>query len=279
MPRQPLSRERICDALESCRPGSGDLYSPDFADVAEHVAANSRWDDLYEQIQSIDLKISAAYHDVEIPPGLESRLLASIEFARVEDAIFGAATGDAEIAPPPESFAVPAAKKNRAVSRRRLVLAGSILTVAAALFLAVFLWMDNAGGYSDRTVLEESIRFFDADIPAAPGLLLARSPAPGRYPLSKAIRSFAGIRWRTVNNFLGRSGVAFDLPAQGGTRATLYAVDRAIAGLDALPTSNPANTGGCYVAAWQEDGLVYVLVVRGDRGNYRQYLRPSDPLV
>jgi hypothetical protein len=279
MPRPPLSRERICDALESCRPGSSDLFAPEFADVAEFVAANPRWEERYEHLQNIDLKISAAYHDVEIPPGLESRLLAAVGSVVAADAICGDSRDDTAIAPPTESFAELPTKKKRTLSRRWLVLAGSVLAIAAALSLVAFLWMDHSGGYTKQTVLEESIRFFDADLPAAPGHLLAESPAPNRFPLSKAIRSYGGIRWREVQNILGRSGVAFDLPALPGTRATLYAVDLTIDNLDELPTRNPANTGGCYVAAWQEEGLLYVLVVRGDRGNYRQYLRPSGPLV
>jgi hypothetical protein len=287
MPRQPLSRERICDALESCRPGSNDLSAPEFTDVAAHIARSPEWEAVYERIQNTDLKISAAFLDVEIPPGLEQRLVASLDFARAEDALSAALAGPAETemdnAPSADTLAASKVassdEKNRKISRRWLVLAGGILTVAAALFLAVFLGINHSTGYSPQTVLDEAKNFFAADDPTDPGQLLARVPAPREFPLSKAIRPFGGIRWRTIKNFLGREGVAFDLPPQGGVHATLYAVDLTIANLDPSPTWKPANTGGCCVAAWQENGVAYVLVVQGSQKSYREYLNPLGPMA
>jgi hypothetical protein len=285
MSRQPLSRERICDALESCRPGSNDLDAPDLADIAAQVAQNPHWEEVYERIQNIDLKISAAFQDVEIPAGLEQRLLASLKIAEAEDefsaALKGATAGDADIGPTAESVAASAidskSKKNRKLSRRWLLASGGLLA-AATILIAIFLGIDNSGGYSKRTALEEAIQFFDADNSATPGQLLVQVSAPRQFPLSVNVRFSDKIRWRMVKNFMGKAGVAFDLPTPRGVRATLYAVDRTIPDLPASP-ANPANSGGCYVAAWQEDGLVYVLVVRGSQQNYDQYLHPRGPMA
>jgi hypothetical protein len=279
MPRPPLSRERICDALESCRPGSNDLYAPDLAEIAGQVAENPQWEEVYERIQNSDLKISAAFHDVEVPVGLEQRLVASLKLSQAEDAISAALKSDTDIETPSDAFATPSAKKYRAVSRRWLITACGILTVTAALFLVVFLGMNNGGGYTEQTVLNEAIDIFNADLHAAPGRLLVQAPAPREFPLSKAIWSFGGIRWRTVKNFIGCEGVAYDLPAQGG-RATLYVVDRTISGLGIQPVEKPSNTGGRCVAAWQEGGLLYVLVVQGNQKSYKEYLNlPHGPMA
>ena len=132
--------------------------------------------------------------------------------------------------------------------------------------------MNNSAGDSEQTVLDKAIRFFNGDLPPAPGQLLAKVSSPSQFPLSKAIRLYSEIHWRNLNNFMGQSGVAFDLPTQGGARATLYVVKCTTAGLGASPTFKPSNTGGCCVAAWQEDGLLYVLVVQGSQKSYREYL-------
>ncbi len=272
MSRQPLSRERICDALESCRPGSSDLFAADLADVADRMTHDSRWEELYERIQSTDLKISAAFQDVEIPPGLEQRLMASLSVARAEEAVSAALDIDAEIEVPPISPSARIPHTNRWISRRRLFWTGGILAVATTIFLAVFLGMHRSPGESQQTVLDTAMQYFNADVPAAPGQLLSQTPEPKDFPLSRNIRRFSGIRWRTAKAFMGHTAVAFDLPALGGTRATLYAVDCAAANLGVAPPWRPANTGGSCVAAWQENGLLYVLVVQGSQETYQKYL-------
>jgi hypothetical protein len=83
-----------------------------------------------------------------------------------------------------------------------------------------------------------------------------------------------------VSNFLGHSAVAFDLPAEADARATLYVVEGNFADLESLPTMNPSNTGGCCVSAWRENGLIYVLVVQGNRKSYEEYLNlPRGPMA
>ncbi len=84
------------------------------------------------------------------------------------------------------------------------------------------------------------------------------------------------LRWRTIRGLLGSTGVAYDLSAPGGRRATLYVVSQAVAGLPTQPPLEPRpTTAGCWAAAWHEDGLLYVLVVEGGPGVYRSYLRLS----
>ena len=77
------------------------------------------------------------------------------------------------------------------------------------------------------------------------------------------------------------AAVAYDLPSRGG-KATLYVANRTVAGLPPFPPQRePAlSTGGNFAAAWQSDGLLYVLVVKGDAQTYPEYLdRSPGPLT
>ena len=56
-------------------------------------------------------------------------------------------------------------KIRRKVSRRWLLLAGGLLSAAALLFIALWLNLRNVESYSEQTVLDEAIRFFDTDTP------------------------------------------------------------------------------------------------------------------
>lgn len=287
MSRQPHSRERICDALESCRPGSDDLHAPELADIADQVARHPHWKENYERIQKTDAKITAAYQKVPIPEGLQERLIASLHLAQSQaefsTVLTTAAEGEVDNPLPADSLtsaaAVPIATKIRKFSRRWLLLSGGILTTAAAIFLIVFLGMNNSGGYTKETVQAEAIGFFNNDNPTTPGKLLTNSSYPEEFPLSNAIRHPNGIRWRCLANFLGKEAVAYDLPSPRGSVATLYVVKRTIPNLLDSPTLNPSNTGGRCVAAWQENGLLYVLVVKGSQKSYEEYLAPRGPVA
>ena len=98
---------------------------------------------------------------------------------------------------------------------------------------------------------------------------------PGDFPISPDIARFTKVRWRKVESFLEGGAVAYDLPSRGG-RATLYVTNCTIAGLPPFPPPLPSlSTGGNSAAAWQSDGLLYVLVVQGDAQTYADYLDHS----
>jgi hypothetical protein len=281
MPRQPHSRERICDALESCRPGSNDLQSAEFADVAEQIAQHPHLEAVFARIQSADSKIAAAFQDVAIPVGLQQRLVAAINLAQTEDefstALHAATESDADNAP--TAGPSVASQKDRKLSRRWLILSSGLLTSTVAILLAIFFGMNNSGGYTKETVQDEAIRFFNNDNPTTPGQLLTESSYPKGFPLSNAIRYSSKIHWRPLVNFLDKPAVAYDLPSQKGSVATLYVVDRTVANLGDYPVGTPSNTAGCCVAAWQENELLYVLVVKGSQKSYEEYLAPRGQMA
>jgi hypothetical protein len=204
---------------------------------------------------AVDACLTKAIRDVAVPEGLAERLLAGL-----------------------------AVERPRRRSRRWVLLAGGLAATAATMLLAVWL-----GGYnalppvSAESAREEAIQLFGAAA-NQPGCLLANGNAPAGFPFSSYVLSVPGTKWRCLNNFfLGRSGAVYDLLGPAGARAALYVVAcNNPVGLGQSPESSRdvIMTSGCCASAWQEGGLLYVLVVQGDRSNYEQYLKlPSSPVV
>jgi hypothetical protein len=204
-----------------------------------------------EMRDSVDACLTQALRDVPVPDGLAERLLAGL------------------------------ASRQPRVSRRWLLAASGVLTAAATVLFALWLRSPAELPLSEETVCNEAIRLFDAGFDQ-PGKLLSKTPAPSGFPYSQWVFHVSQANWRSVGNFLGGRGVVYELPGPGGTRAVLYVVARnGISGFDTMPTSSPASsTAGCFASAWQEDGLLYVLVVQGDQSTYRGYLNlPRSPVA
>jgi hypothetical protein len=204
-----------------------------------------------EMRDSVDACLTRAFRDVPVPDGLAERLLAGL------------------------------ATKQPRRSRRWLLAAGGMLTAAATLLFALWLRAPAESPLSEDTVCAEAIRLFDVGF-NQPGSLLAKTPAPSSLPFSQWVFCAPQASWRNLGDFLGGHGVVYELRGPGGTRAALYCVARnGISGFDTMPTSSPASsTAGCFASAWQEGGLLYVLVVQGDQSTYRGYLNlPRSPVA
>jgi len=213
-----------------------------------------------------DLSLTAAFHDVLVPDGLAERLL---ERLAADDAELSAAARRTD----------EKAERSGVFSRRRLLLGGGLPAAAAGLLLAIWLWPRGEVPLSEQYVLDEAIRRFDAGTETL-GYALSEKPAPAAYPLSQMVVRLRGARWRFFSRFLGHRGVVYDLPAPAGRRAALYVVDRKVDGLGLAPALNPFTTSGYCASAWQEDGLLYILVVQGDRATYGGYLNlPRSPVA
>ena len=98
------------------------------------------------------------------------------------------------------------------------------------------------------------------------GPLLAGGTAAGSRSVLTCGRS-PGQKWRQLNDFLGYSGVVYNLRDRPH-HVALYVVacDDVQQGIEQSPASprNVFTTAGCCASAWQEGGLLYVLVVEGD---------------
>ena len=134
--------------------------------------------------------------------------------------------------------------------------------------------------YTPQFVLEQAVNVFAADA-AQPAWPVAQKAPPASFPLSTALRESSDVRWRPLEGFLDRSGVAYELTGPRGGRATLYVVRRSVGGVPHQPPGLPAHqTGSWSASVWQQDGLLYVLVVQGDTRSYGEFLDlPNGPVT
>lgn len=266
MEPQVPRRIDLVEALEACRPGCDDLADPDLAAAAAEVAADPALEDRFLRQQKLDVSLAGAIADVPVPPELLARLLAALE-----------ATPSA---PPRE---VPALAAQAVSGRRRspgwwFGVAGA---VAALVLLALGLArLQRQEPLAAPVVLEQAISHFARD--AAPsGRLVHETMPPRAFPLSVALRPRGDVRWRSLESFLDRPGVAYDMLGPRGARATLYVIRGSVPHAPEEPPARPAHeTGNCSAALWQHRGLLYVLVVQGDARAYADLLDlPRGPVT
>lgn len=181
-----------------------------------------------------------------------------------------------------DEVAAPRLAAQAASHRRRwLLVAGGLLATAAGLLVAIGLGIHREDRISEQIALDQAIQSFNAGS-QVPGQLLAEKTAPAEYPFSSMVAHTGKIQWRRVEGFSGHRGVVYDLPGQGEVHAALYVVEVGQEGneLGRSPALRPFTTAGCCALAWQEGGLLYILVVQGDRAAYESYLRlPRSPVV
>lgn len=171
---------------------------------------------------------------------------------------------------------------------RRWVLASGLVGAAVAAGLLVLFWpTDSTAPLCASHIQAEALQFALSEAEEAFGSGQRWEGQPGIGPLafSRAIWIQGEIRVRKVSGLLGREGLAYDLHSAEGVRATLYVVPVYQAGAasveEDLFTEPPrydqtARTGGYCAAAWQENGLLYMLVVHRDSSrSYYQFFRPQ----
>jgi hypothetical protein len=251
-------RQRLWEAMESCRTGADDLSDPQFADLAARLAEDSELRVQFQRLQEADGVIRATFVNLPIPAGLADRVSHRL----------------AEAAPATSDRPTPLRKASQRFSRRRLLAGFTALSAAVALLAAVWIQTHLARHEMSPPLLEEAMDFFGKDSQPL-GELVSRVAPPAEYPLSPDIAPNPDIRWRRVENFLGGSAVAYDLPTNAG-RATLYVLERNVPDLPVFPPDPPIlSTGGKSAADWQAGSILYVLVVEGDAWMYSNCLDHS----
>lgn len=286
-----------CRADQAGRPNAADLAAavaadPSLRPMADQLLSDRAALEMFARAQRFDGRVRAAMTDVAVPTGLAERILSQLASApvaelRPAEAATIQSTGDQFASPSARWSAVGSARRlGRSVWSRRYWVAGGLATAAAVLL--VVNWYGSAVHYSPEKLLA-AVGQFDAARTPAEGVLLSQQQPPPGFPKSNRIVSAGEIRWRSVAGVLGRKGVAYDLRTATGVTATLYVVR--IGGLpnapqiDAhrLPAAPPANpqpaSGGASMAAWQEHGRLYVLVVHGDDNSYRQLIAPRPAIA
>jgi hypothetical protein len=262
---EPLADPQVIEAIEAYRPGRDDSSEPALARLVACLAAQPALAQKHERLQKLDAVLTQVFRDVPVPEGLQQRIL---------DRLAAVGRIDAE----------ETAAGHRSTRRRWLAWA-STAVVAASVLVGAFFTFRPAADLTEGEILEVAATLFDRPV-AEPGRLLADSfPLPEvveKFPLGSDVAAPADTRWREIRDFLGRDGVAYEMTGWGGARATLYVVrhDRESSELGISPPGSPTRTtGGRAAAAWQADGLLYVLVVQGDAATYRGFLNPSRPLT
>jgi len=256
-----VDKQQIIEGIDACRPGSSDLHSAEFFELADRLQAEAPLRNLYDRVQQLDARLNPAMHEVAVPAGLVDRLLAALaaESAEASPELNGAAPVDAVVTLP-ASLPIPG------VSRRRWLLA-SLATAAGLLVAATLAWhyrptveqpIDVAGlGESLYSRVNEQWRS------------IASAPVALRFPNSL----IPAHGWQAVEDN-GEKAVAFDL-SHGPARGVLFVLRRKLPRLQSSTPTNPQySTGGRAIAAWESNGLSYVLVVEDER-SYRSFFKTS----
>ena len=273
MDNPPKLDPRLLEAIEACRPGSEDLSDAELAALADGMAAKAELRTVYDKLKQTDVVLAEAFHDVPVPEGLADRIVDRLASARRTQVAPDGSTATEDNA---AESSPPIAKRGRRL-RRRWVLAVGGLALAGSLLVAFAIRGGSEDGLTGGTVEQAAIILFDkeGDAPLSGHRASDVSP-PRANPFSPQVPQPPGTRWRRIDEFLGRRGVAYDLTAPGQPRATLYVIKRRVPNLRVSPPPSPAsNSRNRFAAAWQSGGLLYVLVVDGGEGRYREVLGMS----
>jgi hypothetical protein len=218
-------------------------------------------------MSSFETRLAAAMTDIAVPAGLHERLSARLRQSAAET---GEPTAAIQAAAEPVTLPLePIAHRHL---RRRWLLATGAL--AASLLVAWQFLMPADDSRTDTATLAAG---WYAHL-GAKWQPLRLAPTGFSVPAAVAVPAQS---WQAVHRIVGRPAVAFDLAGPGAKRAVLFVVKSSSPNLPGSPPATPSSTttGGQTIAAWQNSGFVYVLVVEGDEREYRRLIHASDPRV
>jgi hypothetical protein len=195
--------------------------------------------------QTFDRAIKDALEDVEIPAGLEDRLLKMLDAGQVESRLSCGSSSATHSHP----------RRSLLLSRGVVALISCALALLIGVSLGVHSWARS------RQIIEQE------QIASAVGgwqMALTRNRAekglPSDFVLPPlAVKPVKYVPFRTAE---GWSAVAVDCTPPAGRPATLFIVrSSARFRVPAAPYTRLAASTGKSVAAWQDGRLLYVLVV------------------
>jgi hypothetical protein len=237
--------------------------------------------ELTDRVRAFDGEVTAAMSNVELPEGLNARILDRIR---------------SESAPRPAS---PVAPKTHRSHTRRWALA----TSATVLALIALGWVAGLFGPEELAqplnladVPEAAVQQFDIESGLAyTGRLVMdpypttagseNGPTPETHPISRRVFASPNTTWRPIDSFLGREAIAYDLTDSSSSfRATLYVFD-AEGAEGPVPSEDPPlvpnlDTRNRVCGVWLAENHLYVLVVEGDLRRYHGMLDiPDGPIT
>lgn len=264
----PVDKPTLREQLDAVRPDSDDLAADELQEAARAIATSDQWRQTFARQQRFDRQLAGAMQAVEVPEGLQARLMTALADARRE---------------PSEDSVLPAAEAPTTPVRRRAILRWGAL--AAGLLLSV------AGGWlllpqgGDTLTLEQARQA----LPVVEGAIdVSALPAfDGSFDIE-----LPDTAWERVTASIGNSK-GLDLTGDGRHDAAIheFAVGRRVHGyllvLPANRISDPpestrmgtSNVGYQPVpnTAWRSprSELVYVCYVdQGDLATLQRLLYP-----
>jgi hypothetical protein len=263
--RQNMIRQQ----LDACRPGSDDQR--DFVELNEWLAAAPENELLMKRYERLDEQVSAALQDLPVPQGLANRLKRSVaSHQNAIESVPVSQTSEQHVVISPE------AKKPIGNRRRLMLVMGGFVAVAAIAWLGMFL----SGWFQATPMSVVSAEEFGREVlswDASEKALPWRSDeSPSEYPLTKSLVGVRDASWKPFANRFDANGIVYDLAPAGEDAAFLFVMHRnvTVTGLQGLDHPIYSTSGKC-VSAFEENGLVYVLVVEGDAKRLRRFVRQS----
>jgi hypothetical protein len=259
---------RIIEGIESCRPGSDDLQSPELADVAQCVEFGSQAREVYQRAQKWDTSVSQAMEQVEVPAGLAERILAALGQQPAPSASLAHAVDNAQRVEADPNATVAPRPAEAPWSRRQWLAAASV--IAATLLVAVF-----AGQYfrtDDELAPDEMVDAWLADLSPRWNEM---HDVPPDFVLPVSLTTEPS-GWQSFRGANGVRGVAFKLVRANVGNALLLVVRLSRPTAPTSPPSRPqSTTGGKSIGYWRSGQLLYVLVVEGTEREYRTYVNAA----
>jgi len=280
MDRSPSDDPRILERLDACRPGSNDLADPEMEILATRLATSPELDELRQRLQRLDRELGHAFRDVPVPEGLADRILARLAAGEPSSRVpEGGFDSPEALADSPQATASPSIPEVPSKERRRtwrrwwLALAAPAALAASLLIMFLMRAMHPADLRSPEDLCNKAIAYYLADSHQGSQSIASGSSATEACPFSASLSTqFPQIAWRSIQGFLDRSGVAYDIVGPGGGLATLYVIAGPVnTPLGSEPPGDPMHsTAQCSAAAWLEGSVVYVLVAAGEAEDYRR---------
>jgi hypothetical protein len=241
------------ELLESCRPGRNDLAEPEMADAVRALAEDPQLRAAFDRLQRQDLLLSRAFQQVEVPDGLEQRLLARLVEMQPAPAEIGlpsqSGSSGSESAPP---------KSSPRSARRKWLVAS--LAMAGSLLL-LFGWFSQRPITPTIDVLASRSLQWTVDLQSLP----AESWQEFHESEFPQLR-WRPRRWQALPTKLDAEVVVFDFGSTRDRQLLLYQFKtRHTLPLPKIPYQSLTVTGAWQSGAWQEGEHVYVAVTSDPR--------------
>ncbi len=143
-----MERSDFLESMDACRETSDDLRSPELAPLADRLASDPAAKRLFDRVQRLDRRLSAATSDVPVPVGLAERIMACVESNSVEPGVVERAI-DLEHDVETGTSAIHVAPARRRIGRRSWFLAATAACVLIA--VAFDILAAPCGAYSTAT--------------------------------------------------------------------------------------------------------------------------------